>query len=278
MMNCNITFIGGGNMARSFIGGLVASKFPPQKICVSDPKFTNLRELMIDGHPIQAFANNILAIRGAHIIILSVKPQQLQIVVEEIAPHWKLNTVLISIAASIKIEDLTRWLRQDTASIIRSMPNMTSLVQSSATALYANEHVNENQYQLSTFIFRSIGLALWINDEAKLDVVTALSGGGPAYFILVMEAMEKAAVKLGLDSETARLLCVQTAFGTAKMILDSNGTTTTLYDQITSFSGTTERALHELKDGGLCELFDNALIAATSRSRELSKQLGQDNT
>ena len=121
-------------------------------------------------------------------------------------------------------------------------------------------------------------MILWIDDESKLDAVTALSGGGPAYLCFVMEAMEKAAVKLGLDSEMARKLCIQTAFGTARMILEGNETTTALCHRITSPSGTTERALHELKDGGLCELFENALIAAESRSRELAEQLGQDNT
>ena len=277
-MNCNVTCIGGGNMARSLIGGLVASKFPPQKIYVSDPKFTNSQKLMIDGNSIQTFSNNILAIKGSQVIILAVKPQQLRTVVEEMAPHWKANALLISIAASIRIEDLARWLGQDTASIIRAMPNMASSVQASATVLYANEHVSDNQYKLAEFIMHSVGLALWIDDEGKLDAVTALSGGGPAYFLLVMEAMEKAAVKLGLDSEMARSLCVQTAFGTAKIALTSNETTTALCRQIISPSGTTERALHELKDGGLCDLFENALTAAESRSRELAEQLGQHDT
>ncbi|MBL4638233.1 MAG: pyrroline-5-carboxylate reductase, partial [Proteobacteria bacterium] len=146
------------------------------------------------------------------------------------------------------------------------------------TALCANEHVSNNQHELAESILRSVGLALWIDDEAKIDAVTALSGSGPAYFFLVMEAMEKAAIELGLEPETARLLCIQTAFGSAKMALESDDSATILRQKVTSPGGTTERAIHELEDGDLRGLFENALVAAALRSRELAIQLGQDDT
>lgn len=275
MENCKIAFIGGGNMARSFIGGLVADRFPSKHIHVSDPNPSTLEDLKTC-HSIKIFTDNIAAIKGCDIVILAVKPQQLQTVVKQLAPHWQTDTLLISIAAGIRLEDITRWLAHDTASIVRAMPNTPSLVQAGATALYANEHVNNNQHELAESILRSVGLALWVDDEIKMDAVTALSGSGPAYFFLVMEAMEKAAIELGLEPKTARLLCIQTAFGSAKMALESDEAAATLRQQVTSPGGTTERALHELEDGDLLGLFENALVAAALRSRELATQLGQD--
>ena len=225
---------------------------------------------------VRLFTDNIAAINDCDVIILAVKPQQLQAVVKQLAPHWQTNSLLISIAAGIRIADIARWLEQDSAALVRAMPNTPALVQAGATALCANEHVSNNQHELAESILRSVGLALWIDDEAKIDAVTALSGSGPAYFFLVMEAMEKAAIELGLEPETARLLCIQTAFGSAKMALESDASAALLRQQVTSPGGTTERALHELEDGDLRGLFENALVAAALRSRELAIQLGQD--
>ena len=275
MKDCKIAFIGGGNMARSLIGGLIADGFTAQHIHVSDPNLTNLEALKAS-HPIQTFADNVSAINGCNVIILAIKPQQLQMVVKQLSPHWQTGTLLISIAAGIRLEDIARWLDQDDAAIVRAMPNTPSLVQAGAAALYANEQVTNAQHELAESILRSVGLALWVDDETKIDAVTALSGSGPAYFFLVMEAMEHAAIALGLEPEIARLLCMQTAFGSAKMALESDENTATLRQQVTSPGGTTERGLHELEDGDLRGLFENALVAAALRSRELAIQLGQD--
>lgn len=276
MKNCKITFIGGGNMAQSLIGGLISDGFSPSNIHVSDPALDCLQKLSIQYPTIHTYDDNTAAIKDCDVLILAIKPQQLQSVIKELSPHWQPNTLLISIAAGIRLEDMSRWLNNDRAAIVRAMPNTPSLVQAGATALYANDHVSSEQHALAESILRAVGLALWVDDEDKMDAVTALSGSGPAYFLLVMEAMEYAAVEMGLDTEIAKLLCLQTAFGAAKMALASDETTATLRERVTSPGGTTERALHELEDGGLPGLFENALVAAALRSRELADQLGQD--
>jgi pyrroline-5-carboxylate reductase len=218
-----------------------------------------------------------MAIQGCDIVVLAVKPQQLQDVVKQLSMHWQADQLLVSIAAGIRTADLQRWLNNADAAIVRTMPNTPALVQAGATALFANQAVSAQQLELAESIMRSVGLTLWVDEESKLDAVTALSGSGPAYYFLVMEAMEKAAVELGLSPETAKLLCVQTAFGAAKMALESNDDPKLLRQNVTSPGGTTERAIHELQDGGLEALFENALIAAALRSRELATQLGEDN-
>jgi pyrroline-5-carboxylate reductase len=276
MKDCKIAFIGGGNMARSLIGGLIADGFTAQHLHVSDPNTTNLQSL-VENYPVQTFTDNVSAINDCNVIILAIKPQQLQAVVRQLVPHWQPNTLVISIAAGIRLKDISRWLEQDKAAIVRAMPNTPSLVQAGATALYANEYVTSAQHELAESVLRSVGLALWVDDETKIDAVTALSGSGPAYFFLVMEAMENAAKELGLEPEVARLLCMQTAFGSAKMALESDEVAATLRQQVTSPGGTTERGLHELEDGDLRGLFENALVAAALRSRELAIQLGEDN-
>lgn len=275
MKDCKITFIGGGNMARSLIGGLIDNGFNPQHIHVSDPEPLCLKSLT-DKYPIHTYSNNLTAAQDCEVLILAVKPQQLQAVVKQLASEWQTERLLISIAAGIQLNDIARWLEQDEVAIVRAMPNTPALVQAGATALYANTFVSTQQHELAESILRAVGLALWVEEEARMDAVTALSGSGPAYFFLVMEAMEFAATEMGLDAETARLLCLQTAFGAAKMALESDETAATLREQVTSPGGTTERALHELEDGGLRGLFENALVSAALRSRELAKQLGED--
>lgn len=275
MKDCKITFIGGGNMAQSLIGGLIEDGFNPQHIHVSDSN-TLCLETLSNKYPVQTYSDNLTASADAKVVILAVKPQQLQSVLKELSPEWQSNRLLISIAAGIKLDDMARWLDTDDVAIVRAMPNTPSLVQAGAAALCANSSVSSQQHELAESILRAVGLAIWVEDEDKMDAVTALSGSGPAYFFLVMEAMEFAAKEMGLEAETARLLCLQTAFGAAKMALESDESTATLRERVTSPGGTTERALHELDDGGLRGLFENALIAAALRSRELANQLGED--
>jgi pyrroline-5-carboxylate reductase len=275
MNNDKIVFIGGGNMARSLIGGLVAGGLPAQQIHVLDTQPAVLKGLQQDYnvHTHDDLAN---AVQSAEVIVLAIKPQQMQDVVKALSTVWPANAVLISIAAGIRLGDIDRWLMQPAAAIVRAMPNTPSLVQAGATALIANDRVNNPQREQAEAILRAVGLAIWLEDETKMDAVTALSGSGPAYFFLVMEAMENAAIELGLPEETARLLCLETAFGAAKMALESGVPASQLRQQVTSPGGTTERAIHELEDGGLHGLFENALVAAALRARELGDQLGQD--
>ncbi len=275
MKDCKIAFLGGGNMALSLIGGLVADGFDPDHIHVADPD-AQRRTTISQQYPVQTFEQNLDAMQSCQVIIAAVKPQQLQSLIKQLSPHWQAGSLFISVAAGIRLDDISRWLNQPNAAIVRTMPNTPALVQAGATALYANAHVSPAQHELAESILRSVGITLWVKEEAQLDAVTALSGSGPAYFFLVMEAMEHAAVELGLEPETAKLLCLQTAFGAAKMALESNETTTSLRERVTSPAGTTERAIHELEDGGLRSLFENALISAALRSRELASQLGED--
>ena len=262
-------------MARSLIGGLIANGMPAENIHVADKHAATLESLNRQ-YPVQTFTSNQQAIEGADIIIIAVKPQQLQEVVKALHSSWQEKQLLISIAAGIRIEDISRWLDKPQAAIVRAMPNTPALVEAGATALFANEYVNHKQHELAESILRACGLAIWLNEEKHMDAVTAVSGSGPAYFFLVMEAMENAAIELGLPQETARLLCLETAFGAAKMALESGESASTLRKQVTSPGGTTERAIHELEDGGLHGLFENALVAAALRARELANELGQD--
>ncbi|MCL5975514.1 MAG: pyrroline-5-carboxylate reductase [Gammaproteobacteria bacterium] len=275
MIPCKLAFIGGGNMARSLIGGLIANGMSAENIHVADMQVATL-ETLTNRYPVTTFNSNQQAIEGVDVVILAVKPQQLQDVVRELSADWQAHQLMISIAAGIRIEDINRWLGKSQSSIVRAMPNTPALVEAGATALFANEHVTHQQHELAESILRACGLAIWLQDEKHMDAVTALSGSGPAYFFLVMEAMEKAAIELGLPQETARLLCLETAFGAAKMALESGESASTLRKQVTSPGGTTERAIHELEDGGLHGLFENALVAAALRARELANELGQD--
>jgi len=183
--------------------------------------------------------------------------------------------LIISIAACVREPDINRWLGGDIA-IVRTMPNTPAMVQSGATALIANAAVTEEQRELAETIMRAVGLTLWLEDESQLDAVTALSGSGPAYFFLVMEAMEHAGRELGLSGQTARLLTMQTAFGAAKMALESSDNAAILRERVTSPGGTTEKALEVLENGKLRELFDQALKAACERSHELAELIGKN--
>src|SRR5690554_3665712 len=227
MTPCKLAFIGGGNMARSLIGGLIANGMPAENIRVADSQSATLESLN-HRYPIQTFTDNLKAIDGADVVILAVKPQHLQDVVKELSSHWQAEQLLISIAAGIRIDDISRWLGSHSPAIVRAMPNTPALVEAGATALYANPHVSHQQHELAESILRACGLTIWLTNEQHMDAVTALSGSGPAYFFLVMEAMESAAIELGLPQETARLLCLETAFGAAKMALESGESASTL--------------------------------------------------
>ena len=275
MKDCKIAFLGGGNMALSLIGGLVSDGFNPSHIHIADPDANRL-ETIKASYAVQTYTDNTRAINECRVIVPAVKPQQLQHVVKQCSPLWQDNMMLISIAAGIRLNDIARWLERPNAAIVRTMPNTPALVHAGATALYANEFVSAQQKELAESILRAVGITLWVQDEEQINVVTALSGSGHAYFFLVMEAIETAAIEFGLEPETAKLLCLQTAFGASKMALESNDSTALLRQKVTSPGGTTERAIHELEDGGLRSLFENALIAAALRARELATQLGED--
>jgi len=260
-------------MAASLIGGLVADGWDPDCIHVSDPDPAR-REHLRSSHGVHTYEDNAATAARAGIVVLAVKPQVLRSACEDIAASARQSAPLvISIVAGVREPDIRRWLGGD-AAIVRTMPNTPALVQTGATGLYANPRVSAEQRDSAETVLRAVGLALWVDDEALLDAVTALSGSGPAYFFLFIEALEHAGVQLGLGAEQARLLTLQTALGAAKMALESSDTAATLRERVTSPGGTTERALAVLEDAGLRDLIGRALVAARDRARELGDKLG----
>ncbi|VAW80147.1 Pyrroline-5-carboxylate reductase [hydrothermal vent metagenome] len=275
MKKNRLAFIGAGNMARSLIGGLIADGWDPACISVSDPDPEQLAAVARLFGTTSA-ESNTAAVEGSELVVLAVKPQVMRLVATDLAATVQAGQPLVvSIAAGIRADDLQRWLGGNCA-LVRCMPNTPALVQSGATAMFANAVVNDDQKALAENILRAVGLTLWVNDEAKMDAVTALSGSGPAYFFFVIEALQEAGQALGLDDKTARLLALQTAFGAAKMALESADDAATLRQRVTSPGGTTEKALSVLEQGGLPALFNDALKAACDRSRELAEQLGAE--
>lgn len=261
-------------MATSLIGGLISDNVPAGNIRVADPD-AERREDLANRFGINTTADNLELVGTSDVVVLAVKPQMLHEVCRSIAEVQQTHKPLIlSVAAGIRIADIERWLGGNCA-IVRTMPNTPALVQSGATALFANTNVNDEQGELAEGIMRSVGLTLWLEQESQMDAVTALSGSGPAYIFLIIELMQQAGTKLGLPEESARLLAVQTAFGAAKMALESPDDSTTLRARVTSPGGTTERAISILEQGGIRELFDKALEGARDRAIELAVQLGE---
>lgn len=270
-----ITFIGGGNMAASLIGGLVSDGWEPSRIRVAEPRAERGQSLA-DRYGIQTYTDNRQACSEVDVVVLAVKPQAVRTVAEEISATVHSRAALvISIAAGVREPDIRRWLGGDGA-VVRSMPNTPALVQTGATGLYANAQVDDRQRDLAETILRAVGLTLWVDREEMLDAITALSGSGPAYFFLLMEALEQAGHELGISVEDARLLTLQTALGAAKMALESSDAPATLREKVTSPGGTTERALAVLEQGGLRPLVSKALEAARTRAVELGDALGDE--
>jgi len=275
MTQTKISFIGGGNMARSLLGGLIAGGFNSARLCVADPG-EDQRELVQARFGVRAVVSNEEVAQIADVLVLAVKPQILKSVAQSLAPMvQEKRPLVISIAAGVRSGDLDRWLGGG-VSLVRTMPNTPALVQSGATALYARSEVTAKQRSQAESVMRAVGLTLWVEDEDLLDSVTALSGSGPAYFFLMMEILEQAAIAQGLPRSVSHLLTLQTAFGAAKMALESEEDLSILRARVTSRGGTTERAIEVLESGGLSSLFSSALDAARTRSQELAVILGEE--
>ncbi|HEX6612513.1 MAG TPA: pyrroline-5-carboxylate reductase [Rhodanobacteraceae bacterium] len=265
-------FIGGGNMARSLIGALIGHGADPSSISVAEPRADARDELARD-FGVRAFADNADAVAGAGCVVLAVKPQMMRKVCENLAePLRETRPLLISIAAGVRIEQLERWLGAHLA-IVRCMPNTPALIGAGASGLCANARVGAAQRALAERILNAAGIARWIEQESQMDVVTALSGSGPAYFFLLVEAMEDAAVQLGLPREAARALAVQTCLGAGRMLAEGGESAATLRARVTSPHGTTQAALDAFAQGGFRELVQRAMTAATRRGGELSAML-----
>ena len=275
MKTKKIGFIGGGNMASSLISGLIASGHSAQQIWVADADQQKLASLASNMN-INTAATNDALIAAVDVVVLAVKPQVIAAVIKASKASFdKANVLLVSIAAGINQQSLSKWLGADKA-IVRCMPNTPALVQTGATGLHANRNVTEEQHDLAENIMRSVGISVWVENESELDAVTAVSGSGPAYFFLLMEAMEKSALELGLSQHTAELLIEQTALGAARIALESTESPGELRKRVTSLGGTTEQAIKTFEQGGFTTLVKKALQAANDRSISLSKELGAE--
>jgi pyrroline-5-carboxylate reductase len=268
-----LAFIGAGNMASALIGGLVKQGFTAQQITAADP-YPAMLDKLKSVAPVSVTGDNIAAVSDADVVILAVKPQVMKQVLEPLAATLQQRRpLIISIAAGIEIASIERWLG-GALPIVRCMPNTPALVQLGATGLFANAAVSAAQRDLADSILKAVGVALWVDSEAQLDAVTAVSGSGPAYFFLVMEAMQAAGEQLGLSSETAKLLTLQTALGAARMALDADVDTAELRRRVTSPNGTTERAIASFERDDLRAIFARALTDCRDRSQELARELG----
>lgn len=264
----SIGFVGGGNMARSLVGGLIADGVPATSFIVSEPDAHRRNALSAELGVRVTDDNRQAAL--ADVVVLAVKPQVMPGVVREIATVLAgRRPLVISIAAGVRCRDLARWLAADVP-LVRAMPNTPALLGCGAIALCPGPGAEAGHREIAESILRAAGSVSWIEDESLMDAVTAVSGSGPAYFFLLMEAIADAGAELGLPAETARLLTVETALGAARMALESQEDVGSLRRRVTSPGGTTEAALTALEAGGFARLVAGAVRAATERSCELA--------
>lgn len=264
-----IAFLGGGNMARALIGGLLRGGAAAATLRVSEPR-AEARAELAQAFGIATHADNAEAARGAALWVLAVKPQVLRAVCTALAPLAQTaHPMVLSIAAGIRSDPIERWLGGDLA-VVRAMPNTPALLGAGATALCANAKVDGVGRALVERVLGAVGVTCWVDDEDQMDVVTALSGSGPAYFFLLAEALEQAAVAHGLPRAVARLLAAQTCLGAGRMLLEDGATAGELRERVTSPGGTTAAALERFAAGGFAALVAEGLAAATRRGAELS--------
>lgn len=263
-----IAFIGGGNMARSLIGGLIARGVAASQIRVAEP-VDALREALQRDFGVACFDHAQAAAEGAALWLLAVKPQVMREVCASLSAQAQAQRPLaISIAAGITAGQLDRWLGGGTA-VVRAMPNTPALLGAGITGLYANDAAAP-RFEQAAGLLAAVGPTVRIDEEAQMDAVTAVSGSGPAYVFLLAEAMQQAGEAQGLSAQAARALVRQTLLGAATMLTDSEEPAQVLRARVTSPGGTTQAAIESFEAGGFRDLVDRAIAAATRRGRELS--------
>lgn len=267
-VNSNICFIGGGNMAQALIGGLISRGLPSTRITVSDP-VEQIRQLLQEKE-VHVTQDNVAAIKNADVVVLAVKPQVLATVLRPLKGLLS-DKLVISIIAGAEIQTISNLI--DSNRIVRVMPNTPALVQTGAHGIYANDVVGTSDRELTSQILAATGLTIWVNSEAQIDAVTAVSGSGPAYFFYLMESMIRAGKNLGLDEKVATALTLQTALGAAQMAITSSNTPSELRKNVTSPNGTTQAALEVFDRAQISQNIQSALAAAQKRSQELAQEL-----
>ena len=273
-METKITFIGAGNMASAIIGGLIQSDAPSGNITATTPRRDELTAIG-ERLGIHTTTDNAAAAAGADVLVLAVKPQIMREVCQGLADSVReTRPLIISIAAGLDATTIDEWLGGGNA-LVRCMPNTPSLVGQGASGLYANARVSDSQRQIATRLMQAVGIVEWVEDEALLEAVTAVSGSAPAYFFLMFEAMEEAGVTLGLPAETARRLAIQTARGAATMASQSEHDPATLKQNVMSPGGTTERAIAHMEDANLRQTIAEAMQACAERARQMADELAK---
>ncbi|MCB1646061.1 MAG: pyrroline-5-carboxylate reductase [Pseudomonadales bacterium] len=267
-MSQKLAFIGAGNIAQAIIGGLVQNGYNPADITAAD-----LMQSQLDKLPagVLSTTDNLTAVAGADVIVCCVKPNHMAALCQSLGPvlAGQSEKLIISVAAGITVSSINGWAG-DQLAVVRCMPNTPALVKTGMTGLHANPYVSSEQKQTTEFLLSAVGDFLWFEQESALDAVTAVSGSGPAYYFLVMEAMIDAAQKLGLTAADAQRLVLQTALGAARMAVENSEPPAILRKNVTSPGGTTEAAIKQLLANGLPEAFEVAMTAARDRSVELS--------
>ena len=265
----SVAFIGGGNMARSLIGGLIARGTPANAIHVAEP-VAELRASLVADFGVQVFADGSEAVAGTDVWVLAVKPQVMRTVCESVAVRAQAEKpVAISIAAGITTTQLQRWLGGDVP-VVRAMPNTPALLGAGATGLFASPQVDADGRARAQHLLDSAGVTVWVDDESLIGAVTAASGSAPAYVFLLAEAMQDAAIAQGLPEESARTLVLQTILGAARMLTEGDVEASELRRRVTSPNGTTHAAIETFEAGGLRDLVARAMHAARDRGEELS--------
>jgi len=279
LSSLSIALIGGGNMARGIIGGLLGKGAVASRIMVAEPDEAGRLALQRD-FSVRTSADNSAAVAGARVVILAVKPQLMSGVVRALAPALQAGRPLvISVAAGIRSDRLRQWVGSGApdaaAQVVRSMPNRPALIGAGATGLYADESLSSENRLLAEQVMASTGLTVWVRREDDIDAVTALSGSGPAYFFRLAELMAEAGIAQGLDADVARQLAAQTLAGAGQLVAaESRPDLARMRAEVTSKGGTTEAALNSFAEQGLDRLVGAAMAAAARRSRELAAQSG----
>jgi pyrroline-5-carboxylate reductase len=268
----NICFIGGGNMAKALIGGMVKRGYAPSKMRVVEIDAERCTQLH-DEFAVRATTQMSDVVSYCETIVLAVKPQQIREACAQLAPLLK-GQLIISIAAGIRTRDLSRWL--NTPNIVRCMPNTPALIRCGVTALYALPAVRPEQCQRAEAALAAVGSTFWVEDEAMQDAVTAISGSGPAYVFYFIEAMQQAAYELGLGEAQARQMVLDTFIGASKLAESSAEDIATLRARVTSKNGTTERALMSMESNRVKQDIVDAIHAAAARSMEMGDEFGKE--
>ncbi len=267
-----ITFIGGGNMAGALIGGLIQRGFNPGDIHVVELN-DDARATLTRTYTLHAYPGICAAAVETDLILLAVKPQQLSNVAGELKPLLQ-KQVVVSIAAGVRAQDLARWLG-DYPRLVRAMPNTPAMVRAGVTGLYAMPGVSAAERAQAQQVLEAVGTCIWLDQETQMDAVTAVSGSGPAYVFYFIEALEAAALELGLSPVAARELALATFLGAAQLARQSPDDPATLRAKVTSKGGTTERAILSMQEADVKNLIQRAVHAAAERSRELGEELGK---